>query len=190
MKEKIAWIISRVFGVWELLIIYLLLIFKTGLTVEQIKILLPLTLALEVFLPLGILIFMLVTKRLSDWDITDRKQRPKFFLAVFTVLVLSMAATYWLTGLTVYFWIKLSILAIFAVIILITEFYKISIHITMNMLVVILTNFLVSFYFLPLVLIIPVTAWSRYVLKKHTPGQMLAAILLNSLIIIPLVILL
>ncbi len=190
MKNIFAKIISRVFGVWELLIIYLLLIFKTGLTWDQIKILIPLTLILEVALPLGILIFMLVTKRISDWDITDRKQRPKFFLSVFVALALSMTATYWLTGLTVYLWIKLSILAIFAIIILITEFYKISIHITMNMLVVILTNFLVSFYFLPLVLMIPLVAWSRYVLKKHTPGQMLAAILLNSLIIIPLVILL
>lgn len=190
MQKTIALIVSRVFSpsLW-VIVLFFVLFFKTGLSDLLIKTLLPGALLLEIILPAGVLIYFLKTKRITDFDITDRKQRPLFFgivglCYVISILIIAMS------GFTVFFWIKLCILGAMLAGLLITLFYKVSVHIAFNTLGVILINFLVSFYFIPLVLIIPLVAWSRYVRKKHTPGQMLAALVLMSLMIIPLMILL
>ncbi len=188
MKIALAKLISQVFGIGEMVVIYLLLLLNSGLTADEINALWPLTMALELLFPLVLLLYLKLTKKISDWDITNRRQRPVFFSLVVVSYLASLAFVFLLTGSSAYFWVKLCILLIMGLATAITCFWKISVHLSLNTLLVILALWFGGWYFWPLILLLPLVAWSRRVLHKHTLGQILGGILLNCLIIIPLLI--
>lgn len=186
MQEKIAKILTRIFGPSvELLVLFFLILFTTGLSWSEIKILLPVTFILELVLPIGTMLYLLYTKKITDFDITDRKQRPMFFGMVLTFYFISLVVIYFY-GNDLFFQIKALVFGAMVVGTIITAKWKISVHLAANTLTIILFSFLLSYYFVFLIVLLPVVAWTRHVLKKHTPAQMLAGVILSSLIILPL----
>lgn len=125
------------------------------------------------------------SKWVSNWDITDRKQRPRFLLVV-SVYSLILFAVTWIQG----YREALPILSLFVVALLlssfITLFWKISFH-TFSVTLAVLLAFSALTYTSPyasLLFIIPfVTAWTRVYLGKHTLNQTLGGIILGVLML-------
>ena len=63
---------------------------------------------------------------------------------------------------------------VFLTVFVITFFWKISLHMTVNTSGAILLNTLFHGAYLPVLVVIPLIFWSRLYLKKHTPLQLLA----------------
>ncbi|MCA9380575.1 hypothetical protein KC675_05340, partial [Candidatus Dojkabacteria bacterium] len=59
------------------------------------------------------------------------------------------------------------------ILIIIHVFYRISFHTALNTSLVILLNHIEGCIFWPLFLLIPVIAWTRLILKKHTLFQVI-----------------
>lgn len=66
-------------------IVLIAMAFNTGLSGDQVKLLLPIMLFVELALPVIFLVWSLKTKRISDWEMTRLEERRDFFL--FVVLV-------------------------------------------------------------------------------------------------------
>lgn len=56
-------------------------------------------------------------------------------------------------------------------------FYRISFHVSINTSIILILNHFTDWKYILLFLTIPFVAWSRYYLKKHTPFQLLAGLL-------------
>lgn len=182
----LAKIISWIFGpILEVPLIYLLILLHTGLSTAFIKALLPITVFLEIVLPVLSLGYFLKVKLISDADITKRHERPRYFglVCFFYLLSLLLIA---LSGMGAFFWLKLTLLIILFTGMLLTFKWKVSVHITLNTITIILLCWLIDYRFWPLFMLLPLVGWARYVLKKHSFGQMLLALILSMLILIPL----
>lgn len=186
MKEKAAGVISFVFDpsvTFPLLLI--VLISKTNLSSDQIRLTLPLILLIDIVLPGIVWFFSLKRQWVSDWEITKRAQRPNVYLTFSFFFFLGAAASFFfgnkLLGI-----LHLIFTTAFFLATLITFFWKISIHMVVDTTVVTILNFLFpNFWFLYLLL--PIIAWSRFVRHKHTPGQLLGGFLLGLAVVFFLV---
>jgi membrane-associated phospholipid phosphatase len=68
---------------------------------------------------------------------------------------------------------KLLIVAIaYTTIYLITFYWKISLHTSINMIGITFINMATGWHYIWLYALIPVVAWSRLKLEKHTPAQL------------------
>lgn len=122
-------------------------------------------------LAIGVLYFFLKTGQVSNWDITDRKQRPKVFTLFLMLIVLILLITSHL-GYTHAANYLLLLTIGFSVAFAITLVWKISIH---TFSVTLSICLLLDIYRKPWIivfLIVPmITAWTRIYLKKHTFSQ-------------------
>ncbi len=172
--RKFAKIISRSFDFYTWFPVLLFVsIFNTGLAAEQIKILLPALLSIEVILPVLLFLWVLKTGRISDIDVTKRAERPKLF-GVMTLLALVSTVISFLIANQLFFVLQLATLLICVLNFLITLKWKISGHMVMNNASILIINFLFDWKLLWLFAIVPVVAFARIYLKKHTPAQVLA----------------
>lgn len=109
--------------------------------------------------------------KISDSDMTDRKQRPPFFITISILygimyLLLRSKNIETLTN------ISLNLFTVTSVITFITFFWKISGHMTYSTILFTTLNYLfTSPYLLAIYIFSPLIAWSRIVLKKHTLTQ-------------------
>jgi membrane-associated phospholipid phosphatase len=128
--------------------------------------------------PLACLLFLYVTGRISDFDMTDRFEREKIFLVIVAidllaalgytiaqvpVQIVAIAWGYWATAL---------------VTMVITRYWKISTHAFG-----IAGPFAIMFLLfrlqpLPYVPLVPLVCWARVYLRAHTIAQVLAGVLL------------
>lgn len=171
MKQTVAKIISYSLDpslMWPFFV--LLVLVGTGLNYDEMKeLFIPLFL-IELFAPVALLGYFHHIGKVSDWEMTDVKERRLFFtvvaaMHVFTVLVLYM----WGTELA---WqIRLAVLIIEVIGTGVTFFWKISIHLAAFTMVVLTLNVLFGWQWWPLFLLIPVLMWARVVRKKHTIMQ-------------------
>jgi len=129
-------------------------------------------LAIVILPPAVLLFFAVKTKRISNWDISNRRQRV-WALLVYGLLLfgdyffMQSIFTPLMKQLFVFF------LYFYFVFFLITLRYKISGHMMMGTLIIL---FYISWYgwiLAPLFLIIPLLGWSRLVLKRHTLGEVI-----------------
>lgn len=182
MKEKAAAAISFVFDpsvTFPLLLI--VLISKTNLSSDQIRLTLPLILLTDIVLPGIVWFFSLKRQWVSDWEITKRAQRPNVYLTFSFFFFLGTGASF-LFGNKLLGILHLIFTVAFFLATLITLFWKISIHMVVDTTVVTILNFLFpSFWFFYLLL--PIIAWSRFVRHKHTPGQLLSGFLLGLAVV-------
>lgn len=171
---KIAEIISKIIGpfLW-MPILLILLIFKTGLSLDQIKILLPLLIFLLVVIPFTYLFIALRLDWVSKWDLPKKEERRPILILLFVCAVTALLfIKNFGNGLILDLYILLMIIGFITS--LVTFFWKISIHMVLDTTGVLLINFLFGWVFWPLFLLIPVVAWARLKLKRHTPAQLLA----------------
>ncbi len=182
-KQKIAKWLSIILGaqVWFPILI-LLFIFKTGLTQQQILILFPSLILFQIILPVVVLYWLIKSKRVSDWDIRNRKERYKI-LPVFiaSTLVATIIIHQFGTELFFHLYVILWIAAFIGT--LMTYFFKISLHVMLNTAAVTVVNFLFGWNLLFLYLLIPIVSWARYYHKHHTIVQILLGILISAIIV-------
>ncbi len=179
VKRNIAKIFSNVFNGYITLILPLLytVIFSDISTIS--KMLISFVTAIS---PISIFLILKKMKKVSDFDMTDRKERPAYCVSTTIVFLIIYLITLKL-GDTALSTIALNTLLTSGIFTLITFFWKISGHITyLTMAYCSFLYVIPSPYTVLLFPIIPFVAWSRVELKKHNVLQVIAGILLASLI--------
>ena len=157
--------------IWPVFLI--VLFYGTGMSVEQQQLLwLPVSL-LELVVPAVVLVVFMKLGYISDVDISQVKQRRLFFVLVLLAHTLA-------TTLVVLYGSKEAAelrsigLAIEIVGTIITFFWKISGHLAVSSFVITAIVLLKGWQWAPLFVLLPVIAWSRVVLHKHTIAQTVA----------------
>lgn len=181
---KLAKLLSVVLGpqVW-LPVFLLIFIFKTGLTREQITVLLPTLLVFQVFIPLGYLYFAFKSGKVADLDLTKREERHvPLIVSLISWLISLVLVCFFGNQLLLHLYLIIFVLIIITTVI--TKFWKISLHMSINTLGSILVNFLFNWKFPFLYFSIPLVFWARLRLKKHTVNQLLAGFIINAVFIL------
>ena len=174
-----AQLLSLFLGAFFWPISIFIIILKSGLPPNKQIILFPLLLLCQVGIPFGYIYIAYKRKIISDLDISKREERYKALFATFISLLVSLFLTYFFGNQLLF---QLGLLFVLILIIngFITLFWKISLHMTLNIVASIIIDYLFHWK-LPMIFIsIPLIFWSRLVLKKHTVWQLLAAFLLNG----------
>lgn len=177
--NKFAELISEIIGphLW-MPILLLLLAFRTGLSFDQLSILLPSLAILLIVIPFTYLHVALRLGWVSKWDLPKKEERRPIMLIFFICSIISLVLVKTF-GTSMLFELFVLVLLIGFITSLITFFWKISIHMVLDTTGVLITNFLLGLNFWPLFLLIPVVAWARLKLKRHTPAQIAAGIVLS-----------
>lgn len=122
-------------------------------------------------LAIGVLYFFLKTGQVSNWDITDRSQRPKVFSLFLVLIALILLITSHLGYTHAANYLLLSTIG-FGVAFAITLIWKISIHtFSVTLSICILLDIYKKPWMMVLFIIPMITAWTRIHLKKHTFSQ-------------------
>lgn len=181
--KKFAHSVSIFLGFPWLSVVLWLLVFETGLIQQQIaffSIVLPL---LNIIIPFGYFLWALKKGTISDMDITKRQQR----YGVMTLMLILQFISLWLIyvyGNAKLLELSLIIDAVFICTYLVTLVWKISLHMTINMIGILMLNVLFDWKYLYLLTLVPLVMWSRYYLKKHTCGQLIAGTLLSGVVML------
>lgn len=124
------------------------------------------------FVVFGLLIVVIGRKRghFSDFDLSKREERSKFYLLLWPLLIVYVISSIFFKGIL----FPLSIISVGIVVgLLIYEFIntkiKASIHVGVAVAFVVGIGILYGWqYFILTAWIVPVVAWSRMILKRHT----------------------
>jgi len=167
--KKIAWIISRLTEPFFIILpcVITLSMVRSGMNVNAIARSMG-TLGLILFLPGFIgMSYSVLTHKVTNWDVSNRHQRI-IVLAILSLLI--AGTTIYIRSLHIIFldrflsWYLLWFVGVF----LITFFYKISFHLSMFTVLVCLSYRWFGISSWVLVFCIPLVAWARIVLKRHT----------------------
>lgn len=179
VKRSIAKIFSNIFNGYITLILPLLYAAISSDISTILKIVISL---LTAFIPISVFLVLKMMGKVSDFDMTDRKERPAYCISTTILLALLYLATLKL-GDTVLSTMALNTVITSAVFTIVTLFWKISGHMTYltmtycSLIYLIPSPFVILFF--P---VIPFVAWSRVELKKHTILQVIAGTLMAFLI--------
>lgn len=162
-------------------ILLILLLLRTGLNAQQLSMLLPSLAILLLVIPFTYLHTALKMGWISKWDIPKKEERRPMIIIFIVCSMLSLF-------LVKQFGTKM-LLDLFIILFttgfvasLITVFWKISIHMVLDTIGILLTNFLLGWYLWPLFILIPIVAWARLKLKRHTLLQLIAGVFLSVII--------
>lgn len=137
-----------------------------------------------VFLFIGItfLLFGLHKRIFSDFDITKREERKEFYKISLILSISYFVATIIFKGPIFYISVAAAGIVIGVYILsLINNYLKVSVHLAVSSAFVVTMGVLYGVnIFLPIFLIVPLTAWSRYYLKKHKPLEMFIGFLVGA----------
>jgi len=142
-------------------------------------------LLIDGLIPALYFVHLLTTGEISDWDTTKRQQRFKlygFTLAVHAVGVVFAAVL----GKIILAKILFSFWVLAAAYTAITLFWKISLHTGVFATAITFAAALWGRNWLYLGVFLPVIAWSRFRLKKHTPAQVVIGAILGPAILLAL----
>ncbi|MBI2415571.1 MAG: hypothetical protein HYV33_02835 [Candidatus Kerfeldbacteria bacterium] len=184
MSKRFAHIISHLLGpevLWPIVIV--LLLTATGWSSLTHW---PVTfgfISVELLLPLGLFYVLHTLGLITDWDMTNVKERRLFF----TVLIILHGASvgllyYWATPLA---WqLRLAMWVAQTIGTVVTFSWKISAHLAL--LAALITSCVVLFGWpwLLLGVVAPLLMWSRVALHKHTVAQTIAGATLTPLVMI------
>ncbi len=160
----------------------IIFLWKTNLPADKRLVLLPVLLLLQAVIPLAYVLLAFKHKKISDLDLTKRNERYTPLLITFICLLISLPFIYFLGNKTlVYLFALLSLLLLVNG--FITLFWKISFHMALDTVFVLLVNYLFHWTLPILYLTIPLVFWSRLTLKKHTIAQLIGGLVLNGVII-------
>ncbi len=142
--------------------------------------------ALALLVMTGIpLAYLMIGKRwgwVSDFEMTQRSERPRFILVSLSSDLLALAGLYFFHGPPLLRVMALTYLCLGATMLTISNYWKISLHMagvsgfSTALVFVFGAPALVAFGSLPLV------AWARWQRRKHTPAQLAAGALAGVLI--------
>ncbi|MCR4324640.1 MAG: hypothetical protein NUV69_03050 [Candidatus Curtissbacteria bacterium] len=166
-------VISRIFDFWFWSPIVMFSVFTTGLTSQQITLLVPLLLTLNLIVPVGIFLYLLKSGRVTDIDMTKREERHIVWGVATLSFLLSTTLVYFLAN-YLFFVISFTVFIVTLTLFIITFKWKISVHVITNTTSVFVINYLFDWKLLWLFAVVPVVAFARFYLKKHTLSQILA----------------
>ncbi len=147
--------------------------------VEQAWVPLVVVLGLSFGLPFLFFLWLFFSKKISDFDVSQRKQRYPLYAFCLLGMMTSLAFLYFSES-TFLFYEFLRLLLLAVVIVCVNFKIKVSVHTAM---VSILTILLVGYYeWSPWIfLIIPIVAASRLILKRHSWLEVALGVLLPFL---------
>lgn len=181
--RKIAFLISRLFDpFFETPLFLFFLIAKSGLPPQR-QLILTAVILFEFVLLFGYFLLARRRKEISDWDISDVRQRRRLYLLT-SVCLLSLLVFFRIFGNPFLFNLGLILCFLTLAVTAITFFWKISVHAVANTTFILYLNFLFGWQYFWLFLILPPLLWARFVLKKHTPKQLLAGVLLPTVVVL------
>jgi hypothetical protein len=131
----------------------------------------------QLIIPLSVFFYRMYQKKI-DFDLTDRKSRIP--LLIFAMISYSIGSIIiYLNGNPNELKLQLGIFLLFLLFTLITVKWKISFHCFMLTIgILILYKFISSFFLLLGLILLPLVMIARVYLKKHTPMQTVAGVLL------------
>lgn len=173
-KEKIAFVISRIFGPESTMPIamWVLVTFFSDFVWTRGQLMTALSLALFVAVPVSIFMAFYILGYLSDMDATLRKQRPPVLFIKQLSLGIGLYFVF-LWGTPQYIQLMVWWFLIAASEFLISFFWKVSIHMTAITMVVMTLIILGGPLYVVTAVLLPLIAWSRLVLKKHELSQLI-----------------
>lgn len=182
MSEKIAKYLAIILGphVW-LPILFVLIILKSGLNEQQLIIIFPSVLIFQVIIPVLYLIIAPKLGWVGEWDMKSKEERKPIFILM-TVLTLISFFIVRFFGNSFLFNLEIIFLSLLVILFGITNFWKISLHTSLNTASVILINFLFGWKLSLLYVIIPIIYWARLRLRKHTQKQLVAGVIITAFI--------
>lgn len=171
MKKNIATVISRIFDPFIMFSLLFVLTFIRGGVANVLTWIIAFVLLVGV--PVSLILFAMHKKIVSNWDISQRHERPKVLgvLLVLESLNLLILRAMVPSQVVATF---LFIIVIFAGFTVITLRWKISGHALSAALT---TGMIVSWYgwnWWPVLLIVPLVGWARVVRRDHTIWQVIA----------------
>lgn len=181
MTKKIAFIVSRVFGPESTISlgVWALMSFATDLVWEENLWFVGVMLLVNLIIPIGIYGVFFLTKRISDIEVTDRRERPPVLITLQVVYSFGLVLSFYF-GTELYFSIALWVYLSLLIATMISLFWKISLHMVGNAMFFLLAVELLAVSEVIAVIALLVVAWSRLVLEKHTPAQLVAGTLLPA----------
>ena len=109
----------------------------------------------------------------SDYDVSKKEERPKLFAFGGIVAFLYFGSLILLSGPKVLYLVIFGIILGVFVISIVNNWIKASIHTATICAFTLSLVILFGFMFIPALLLIPVMAWARVKIKKHTPQETL-----------------
>ena len=174
---KLATIVSRIFDPINLLAaVAVVAAVASGMPQEALIRFFFILLFGMVLPPLLLLIWAIRTKKIKDWDISNRSQRVRAlvvflgFLGVDFILIRMFGNAY-LVQLSLFFFLW------FAGFLAITLFWKISGHTSALTLACLFFIHWFGLDWWPILLTIPLVSWARVKRKNHTVAQVVAGVL-------------
>lgn len=136
---------------------------------------------------IGVTVYIAVRRKyFSDLDISRKEQRPLFFLLISVFGVVYLLGLFWFKAPLVLFVAITGIFISLMVLSLITNKVKASIHVASITGLIFSFSILYSGAFLLFLFLIPLIAWARLRMKRHTRSEVLVGASMGF--IIPLVI--
>ena len=169
MNTKVATIISRICDPFVMMTVVFMELFWGS------AVFLP-AFIFMVALPLALFFFAWKTGVISNWDISDRRERPKI---VWTLVCIELVSALLLHASNM-----IPILVIFIVFALITHFWKMSGHSMCAAIATGVTIHLFGWLWCPVLLIVPLVGWARVIRHDHTIWQVAAGALYSWVLII------
>jgi membrane-associated phospholipid phosphatase len=178
LKTNIAKHISFFLGPTLIPILYTIVVFNSGLTENQLLIVAPAIFLLLVVTPIAYLFLAPKAGLIKTWEMVKRKERYQFFIILILLTIAGSVIIFYFGNELL---LKLNLLFLFTIVVLfaITLFWKISLHVAINTASSLVVNFLFNWSFPLLYLTIPLVAWSRLVLKRHSSLQLLAGFIVT-----------
>ncbi len=130
--------------------------------------------------PMSLLLWAVRTKKVTNWDVSNRKQRVWVFLIFFFFLFIDMFIINLLHNeelSNLFIFVIISFIGTFAI----TLFWKISGHLSTLASGISMILHWYGWNWWPILLFLPILAWSRVVLKRHTLAQTIGGILYGGM---------
>ncbi|MDP2211146.1 MAG: hypothetical protein Q8J63_05360 [Candidatus Aquicultor sp.] len=118
----------------------------------------------------------------QDAHINSREDRLKPFLFSLTCAVTGLAALYVAGAPDVVLAVAWTVVALGATITVVTTVWKISLHAAGITSIAAMLYFIFGAVVAPVALLVPVVGWARLTLRKHTPAQLAAGIIVAIVI--------
>ncbi len=127
----------------------------------------------SIFLLVTCLFVMIAVKRkiFTDIDVSKREQRPLLFLFVSIIAMVYLSGLFFLQGPPILFFAITGILVGVIIFSLINLRIKASLHVASSSALIFILSILYGGNFLFLLLLIPLIAWSRVKLKRHSLSE-------------------
>jgi membrane-associated phospholipid phosphatase len=125
--------------------------------------------------PILALFWAIKTGRISNWDLSDRRQRIRAFSFFPLFLILDYLVLY-ILGIPLVLSVFLWFCVLFTGFFFITLFYKISGHLSYLTFIVCVVLYWYGWHVWPILFFIPLVAWSRLKLKRHTVFEVVVGV--------------